>query len=192
MKRRTLIAGLGSLTASGVFAVGSGAFTSVSAQRTVTVETAADFSALLNLTQRGTGERSEFDGTPSQLEFNLPGDDEGGYPTGNPTDPAGLGTDSVYRFGRDAKGDVAGLFSIENQGTQPVHVYSTQTQTGGVPEVTMYNVENGGLLTESSPSNSLSVGDGVLCGLEVDTHGVPVQESEYDVTLTINAVAADD
>jgi len=192
MNRRTLIAGFGSLTASSMLAMGTGAFTSVSANRTVSVQTASDYDAFLTLTQRGVGERSEMDGTPSQLEFELPGDDEDEHPSGNPTDPQGLGTDSVYRFGRDAKGEASGLFSVENQGTQPVQIYSTQSETSGVPEVTMYDVETGNRLTAGSPSSPLPTGNRLLCGLEVDTHGVPVREAEYDVTLTINAVATDD
>ena len=192
MKRRRLIAALGGVMAGSSIIFSTSAFTSVSANRTVTVETAADYEALLALTQRGYGERSKLDGAPSQLSFELPGDDEDEYPTGNPTDPEGLGTDSVYRFGQDAKGKVTGLFSVENLGTQPVEVYSTQAETAGVPDVTMYDVETGNLLTSDSPSGSLSPGDLLLCGLEVDTHGVPVREAEYDVTLTINAVAADD
>jgi hypothetical protein len=190
MNRRTLIASLGSLTASSMFAVGSGAFTSVSAERTVTVETASDYEALLGLTERGSGLRSKTDG--GRLIFELPGGSEDEYPTGNPTNPSGLGSDSVYRFGQDAGSGPTGLFGVENLGTQPVEVYSTQTETSGVPEVTMYDVESGNLLTKASPSTLLSSGNQLLCGLEVNTHGVPVQETEYDVTLTINAVAADE
>ncbi|WP_239685502.1 hypothetical protein [Halolamina pelagica] len=186
------MAGLGSLTAGSVLAVGSGAFTSVSARRTVSVQTAADYESLLGLTQIGAGERSELDGTPSQLEFTLPGDDEDEYPSQDPTNPQGLGTDSVYRFGQDAGAETSGLFAVENLGTQPVQVYSTQSDTSGVPEVTMYNVETGNLLTKNSPSATLPTANRLLCGLEVDTHGVPVRETEYDVTLTITAVAAGD
>ena len=192
MHRRTLLAGLGSLTVGSTFTMGTGAFTSISTDRTVSVQTAADNEAFLALNQRGAGERSEMDGSPSQLEFGLPGDDEDEYPTRNPTNPEGLGRDSVYRFGKDAKGGVSGLFSVENQGTQPVQIYSTQSETSGVPEVTMYDVETGNRLTEGSPSTPLPTGNQLLCGLEVDTHGVSVREAEYDVTLTINAVAAGD
>lgn len=190
MKRRTLIAGLGSLTASSALAVGSGAFTSVSAERSVSVSVADDGYAFLRLNERGSGERSETDG--GTLEFSIPGDDEGEYPSGDPTDPEGLGTDSVYRFGADAAQDEAGLFAVRNQGTQPVEVYSTQDSTDGVPSVTMFDMDSGDLLTESSPSAPLGVGAGPLvCGLEIDTHGVPIQDDAYDIGLTINAVATD-
>jgi hypothetical protein len=57
----------------------------------------------------------------------------------------------------------------------------------------MYNVDTGNLLTESSPSSQLGVGSAPLvCGLEIDTHGVPIRDEEYDVDLTINAVATGD
>jgi len=175
-----------------MFTMSTGAFTSVSATRMVSVQTTGDASALLTLKQRGSGERSEMDGTPSKLEFELPGDDEDEYPAGNPTNPEGLGTDSVYRFGKDAGSGVSGLFSVKNRGTQPVQIYSTQSNTSGVPEVTMYDVGTGNLLEETSPSSEVSPGNQLLCGLEVDTHGVPVRDTEYDVTLTINAVTVND
>jgi len=123
-------------------ALGTGAFTSVSAERSVTIDTADDAYAFLRLNERGGGERSEIDG--GTLVFNIPGDDESGYPSENPTDPEGLGTDSVYRFGEDAAHDEAGLFAIRNQGTQPVNVYSTQRRpkvcrrsqcTTSIPEI---------------------------------------------------------
>lgn len=82
---------------------------------------------------------------------------------------------------------------MQNRRTQPIKVYSTQETTEGVPSVTMYNVDTGDLLTESSPSSQLGVGSGPLvCGLEIDTHGVPIQDAAYNVDLIINAVAAGD
>lgn len=188
MKRRTVIAGFGSLAASGALAVGSGAFTAVSAGRTVSVSVAPDDSALLKLTERGDGRRSFEDGETLGFDFPSPDEDEYGG-----TDPAGLGTDSVYRFGSDASHDESGLFDVANQGTEPVDIYSTDDADSGEPSITMYNVATGNLLTEGSPYSGLDVGDDpLLCGLEIDTHGVPVQEDdEYEVTLTINAVASD-
>jgi len=181
MKRRNLIGLIGTLAGTG--AVGSGAFTSVSADRSVSVSLADDDEAFLRLTERGTGRRSYVDG--STIGFDIPSPDEDEY---GGTDPEGVGTDSVYRFGGDVSHDEAGLFGVENQGTQPVRVYSTQPNRENVPDVTMYDVENGELLSESSPSGSLGVGDKLLCGIEIDTHGVPIREEEYDLTITINAV----
>ncbi|CQH61771.1 uncharacterized protein HHUB_3541 [Halobacterium hubeiense] len=189
MKRRTLIAGLGTLTVSSIFAVGSGAFTSVSAERTVTVDVADDNRALLKLEEVGSGRRSFKDG--STVAFDIPSPEEDDY---GGTDPEGVGTDSVYRFGGDAAHDRTGLFTVANQGTQSVEVYATQQSTEGVPTVVMYDAETGDRLTKSSPSDPLAVGgDPLPCGLEIDTHGVPVKEDdpEYEVTLTITAVATD-
>jgi hypothetical protein len=191
MKRRRFISALGGLAGVGSVIVGSGAFNFANVERSVSIDVADDAYAFLRLNERGSGERSEIDG--GKLKFNIPGDDEAAYPTGNPTDPDGLGTDSVYRFGADASHDESGLFGVRNQGTQPVEVYSTQETTEGVPSVTMYDVETGDLLTESSPSSELGVGAGPLvCGLEIDTHGVPIRDEAYDVDLTINAVVPGD
>lgn len=191
MKRRRYLTALGGLAGASSLAVGSGAFNFANVERNVSIDVADDAYAFLRLNERGSGDRSEIDG--GTLEFNIPGDEESGYPTGNPTDPEGIGTDSVYRFGGDAAHDEAGLFAVRNQGTQPVKVYSTQETTEDLPSVTMYNVETGELLTESSPSPQLGVGSGPLvCGLEIDTHGVPIQNEEYDVDLIINAIAIGD
>lgn len=188
MRRRRFITALGGATGVGSLVFGSGAFNFANVERSVSISVVDDRDAFLRLTQRGTGERSEVDGNPDTLAFNIPGDDEDEY---GGTDPDGLGTDSIYRFGEDAAHDESGLFGVENQGTQPVEVFSTQETTAGVPSVTMFDVETGNLLTESSPSGPVTVGEQLVCGLEIDTHGVPVQEDEYDVTLTINAVATD-
>ncbi len=188
MRRRRFVAALSGLAGTGSLIVGSGAFNVADVERSVAVDVVDDDDAFLRLTQRGTGRRSYEDGDPETVGFDIPGPDEGDY---GGTDPEGLGTDSVYRFGSDAAHDEPGLFAVENQGTQPVEVYSTQETTDGVPSVTMYDVETGNLLTESSPSELLEVGESLACGLEIDTHGVSVREDEYDVTLTINAHAAD-
>lgn len=186
MKRRRVLAGVGTLAGVGGLGLGTGAFTSVSAERNVSVAVADDDQAFLKLTQRGGGRRSYADGNKETVGFDIPGPDEDDY---SGTDPEGVGSDSVYRFSSDAAHDEQGLFGITNQGTQPVEIFSTQATTSGVPSVTIYDVETGDLLTESSPSDPLTVGEQLLCGLEVDTHGV--ETAEYDVTLTINAVAPD-
>lgn len=189
MRRRRFVTALGGLAGTGSLVVGSGAFNFANVERSVSVDVVNDDDAFLRLTQRGSGRRSYEDGTPETIGFDIPGPDEEDY---GGTDPEGLGTDSIYRFGDDAAHDVTGLFAVENQGTRPVKVYSTQETTDGVPSVTMYDVETGALLTESSPSDSLGVGDELICGLEIDTHGVPVREDEYDVTIVVNAKAIDD
>lgn len=186
MKRRQVLGALSALT-SGVV-VGTGAFTSVSAERTVSVRVADDDEALLKLTQRGDGRRSYSDGGPETVGFDIPGPSESAY---GGTDPEGVGTDSVYRFSGDGGHDEPGLFGAVNQGTQPVEIYSTQQTTDGIPEVALYDIETGSVLTEASPSQPIDVGNQLLCGLEVDTSGVDIQQTPYNVTLSINALGID-
>lgn len=185
MRRRTFIAGLGATAFGGSAIVGSGAFTSVEAGRSITVEVEDDHSAFLVLDEIDEGERADLDG--GQLKFQFPGQSEDEYPDGDETDPDGVGSDSVYRFSSDAGGDGPGLFEVGNQGTQPVEIYSMQADTEGVPSVTMFDVETGELLTAGDPSEPIGVGETLLAGLQIDTHDVDVDS--YDVVLTIHATA---
>ncbi|MFC4825794.1 hypothetical protein ACFO9K_16180 [Halorussus aquaticus] len=162
----------------------------MSGERTVTVKTADDNNAFLALYEQGEGRRSYKDG--DVVGFDIPSPDEDEYPEGAPTDPDGLGTDSVYRFGKDAAGDDKGLFRIENQGTQAVKVYSEASSTDEQPSITAFDVETGRRLTEGTPSDLLGVGDSLYCGLEIDTHGVGVRDEEYEATLTIVAEAPEE
>lgn len=183
MKRRKYLLGLGSTVGLGTI-IGSGAFSSVSANRDVTVAVEEDYQAYLRLTQRGSGGRSYADGPASTVGFNIPGGDDDEY---GGTDPDGVGRDSVYRFSEDAAGDESGLFGIENQGTATVRVYGSQADAADVPTVKIFNVESGDLLTQASQSEPLDSGESILCGLEIDTHGVDVREDVYDISLFINA-----
>jgi len=51
MQRRKFIAGLGSLAAAGAAGIGTGAFTSVQADRTLSIDTAGDADAFLSITK---------------------------------------------------------------------------------------------------------------------------------------------
>ena len=72
-----------------------------------------------------------------------------------------------------------------------MEVFSTQQDSSGEPSVALYDVDTGELLTEDNPSEALSVGNGILCGLEIDTHGITIADElkEFSITLTINAAA---
>lgn len=184
MKRRTLIASFGGLTAGSVFAVGSGAFTSVRTERSVTVETANDNDARLRFKQLGDGKRSVEDGTPERVEFSFPGLEER---LDNPG--LGLGPNSVYEFDRDAgesddTDPVEGLMRIENQGTQPVEVYSKHA-TGSELEIELYDVTDSNETALRDDPVTLAVGEYVDVGFRIRTFDT---ESEtFDETLTIIA-----
>lgn len=188
MNRRSFLGGLTALASVVGLTFGSGAFTTSRVNRDVLVDLVEDNEAYLALEELGYGGRSVQDG--GQLRFSIPGVFEETY---NSNSPSGVGTDSVYRFGSDADGSPRkGLFAVENHGTQPVSIYSTQRDTEGVPKVRMYDVETGDLLTEGSPSSPLGVGDRLRGGLEIDTRDAQVQQEGYALSLLINAVAVDE
>ncbi|WP_246987440.1 hypothetical protein [Halorientalis marina] len=116
MKRRKFLIGTGALAAGSAAAVGSGAFTSVSAARTVDVNVAGDDSALLAL--------APCDGP------------NGEYATANGADPGGDNSDALDEIGSDYQFElnipnlnpnaftrIDNVFEVTNQGTQPVVVY---------------------------------------------------------------------
>ncbi|WP_137284858.1 hypothetical protein [Halorussus salinisoli] len=186
MKRRRFIVGLGGLAAGAGVTLGTGAFTSTSANRRLEVQTADDNEALLALTQLGDGKRSIEDDTPEKVEFSLPGLEE------RLDDPdLGLGTDSVYEFDRDADESeqsepVEGLLRIENRGTQPVEVYS-EHETDSELEVELYDVDDPDETALRDDPATLGVGDSVDVGFRVRTFGASVDT--FDETLTIVAEA---
>mgnify|MGYP000227021016 CR=1 FL=1 len=188
MKRRTLIAGIGSLTAGSVFAVGSGAFTSVQASRTVTVETAGDNDALLRLQQLGSGYRSSETGTPEQVKFSFPGFQE------RLADPdLGLGVDSVYEFDRDAdesdtSDSTTGLLRIGNRGTQPVVVYSKHESANDI-SIELFDVTDPDRAALRDDPIRLGTGDFVDVGFRIQTFDAEV--GTFDETLTVVAEKPD-
>lgn len=191
MERRQILTGIGGLGAFAGLGLGTGAFTSVSANRTVSVDVEEDSDAFLKLQEVGSGKRSVTDG--GKLELNIPGNDEGQYPEGDETNPDGVAPDSVYKFGADAGGDPGdGLFKVTNQGTQPVDVYGADGSDADEPSVAIFDVDTGAVLTETDPFESLGIGDTLHCGIRLDTHGVDVQNSAYDVPMLVNAHAASD
>jgi hypothetical protein len=110
MQRRKLLAAMGSIAAGGAAAVGTGAFTSVSAERSVDVNVADDADALLAI------RRDTRDGeTPNAQEYV---DVSGGTVSIDLT-----GTDSgATGVNDEATTVIDDLLAIENQGTQGVYV----------------------------------------------------------------------
>lgn len=193
MQRRNFILGLGATATGAAGVVGSGAFSSVEADREITVDVERDAEAFLTLVPNGGGNRSDV--SDDLLKFRLPSLQETGAGNHgnepNPQNPQGLGADSVYRFGKDAAADAEPpLFQAKNRGTQPVRVFGTPEEAGDKPTVRIFEVENGDLLTEESPSEEVEVGHDIGLGLEVDTHGL--ETDFYETVVTITALANDE
>ncbi|WP_251343383.1 hypothetical protein [Haloplanus halophilus] len=182
MKRRDYLVGLTGIAAGTSFTLGTGAFTSTTAHRSLEVSTAADSEAMLRLTQRGAGRRSTVNGgDPQQVEFEFPGRDA--------SDDLGLGVDSVYEFDIDAgeagrSSPIAGLLRIENRGNEPVEVYSTH-ETASDLEIELYDVTDDDETALRDDPAVLDIGEFVDVGFRIRTHGAGI--GTFDETLTIVA-----
>jgi hypothetical protein len=107
MERRKFVLGVGALAAGGAAAVGSGAFTSVQAERDITVDTANDANAYVGIAPYN-GPNGQYasvnnDGTVS-LDF-----------TSNDND-------SDTGLNAQAKVNIENVLQITNNGTDPVYV----------------------------------------------------------------------
>jgi hypothetical protein len=108
MQRRKFIAGMGSLAAAGAAGIGTGAFTSVEADRTVNVEVADDASAYLAL-EKSDGPNAAYASTSGdELSINV-------------TDAAS--NEGATGLNDNALTIVRDIFKITNQGTQDVFVW---------------------------------------------------------------------
>ncbi|WP_137284857.1 hypothetical protein [Halorussus salinisoli] len=122
MDRRKFLIGAGSLAAGSAAAIGTGAFTSVSANRKLTVETADDADALLAMEAEDTKNGDEYvDETGNAISIDI-------------------STDNGDGVNDDATTYVNDLLKITNQGTQNVYVWAQ-----GLPDgVRMYHDSTSG------------------------------------------------
>lgn len=111
MQRRKFIAGVGSLAAGAAAVTGTGAFTSVSANRAAQVNIAGDSSALLALDDSNSTNANYVEYTSNDEAYLNLESDNGQLSQ----DPSGINT--------DADTGIKDLFRVRNQGTQPVFVY---------------------------------------------------------------------
>lgn len=193
MNRRNVLMGLGGLVAGGGALLGTGAFTTVEADRTVTVNAAGDASALLALAQAGNGTASDVVNTQNGLlviNFGAAGTADG------------VNLDALTTVGEVSDTTDDGAFdtvvtpalTITNNGTQTVDVDfnigfnsgQTNLPTGTVPgDVLKLWTDAGG--TESINSgdfgnlventlSGLESGNSVNVALQIDTVGLDTQD----------------
>ncbi|GAB6860294.1 hypothetical protein ACFR97_12495 [Haloplanus litoreus] len=176
MNRRRLLQSIGLLAGGSAFSVGSGAFTSTSAQRTVDIAVADDEDAYLAMNPSSDsdyGRAAEFgDG---QVIFSIPGFNES---TPGDTRGEGVGPDSVYTFGE--------LLTIRNQGDNTVEVWSKPGNL--VPAIDHLSLidsgEDGTVLDQQSNAVVLTPGESFEAGLFIDTGS---DLGSFDVSLSILA-----
>lgn len=165
------------MTAGMATALGSGAFSSVEANRSVTVNVASDDQAYLALTPVSDGSANagySITNSENELELRFNGE--------NPdTNGTGVGTDSKYYFDN--------VFAIRNQGTQPVDVYATY-DTQNLNDLAIYesSEDTRTLLDSANGAIEVTVGEEIVCGMYIDTRNVST--NDYDEQLTIVAEAS--
>lgn len=174
MNRRKFVAGLGALAASGGAAIGTGAFTSVTANRTVSVNVSDEAQAYLGIEQ-GPAPNGDFASEASgtgevAMDFN----------DSITTDPEGSGTG----VGQDSTYDFDAVFTVSNQGTQTVYTEITDvTYAGGYNNdddndgdddgvtIEFYVVDGGSreVINGSNASLELGVGSSADIGVRIKT-----------------------
>ena len=173
MQRRNFLIGAAGTAIGGSALVGSGAFTSVTAERDVEVAVAEDADAFLSLSPSDGANAAAFaeqTGDEETIEFDIDEDAEG-------VDGSGLNPNATTV--------IAEIFDIENQGTQEVGVQVTADLgdlgdgeftifTGGEPDDDL-----------SDGWESLGTGEPLSVGVEIVT-GDP---ADLDGTVTIEADA---
>jgi hypothetical protein len=110
MQRRKFIAGMGSLAAAGAAGIGTGAFTSVTAERGVNVNVASDANAYLGLDQ--------ISGEPNSQDYTSINDGELKLFDTGTVDGSGFNLDAVTL--------VDNLFKIKNQSNQGQYVWLSE------------------------------------------------------------------
>jgi len=169
--------GLGALTAGGSAAFGTEAFTSVEAQRNVDVTVAGDQSAFVAIKALGSQNAVKYvsEEGDETIQLNLD-DDSRGSGGGVP---------------QDAVTQVEELFSVINQGSQPVAVYFTDNSDAVTfrKSNSANNLDDtGSSLEGASDSVVLGVGEQVKIGMTVDTREVSENGQLLDdVTMVADA-----
>jgi hypothetical protein len=166
MQRRKFIAGLGSLAAAGAAGIGTGAFSTASADRTVDVSVAADSNGFVEISALNGNYASGTDDGQLELDFNS---DSGlGIFNG---DAQGLNPDSEFNFDE--------VFRIANiSGTGDMRV---------VIEANGFELESLELTADGSDSTGVSAGTSLLASDYNDVDNLPklVQPDSVDVDMKI-------
>ncbi|WP_434522742.1 hypothetical protein [Halorubrum sp. AS12] len=202
--RRSVLIGLGGLVAGGGAILGTGAFDTVEAQRTVSVETTGDADALLGLTPATRGDDGD-------NEYVTQEDETISIDLTDSDDASGLN--------RNARTTLRNLVQVTNQGTQTVDTlgleFSDAPDEITVSDTFSFTVDysdddgedmvahpgdnNGAaniLTDQNNIPSELPPGRAVSFGLEIDLIDGGTSENDLpdneDYTLTITAEAASD
>lgn len=174
VKSRTVVFALFTIAGAIALAIGTGAFSTVAADRTVDVQTAGDDSALLQLTVHSgpNGLYAQQTGA-GQIEILLDG---------------GLGPSGGVNL--NASTTIRDVFNITNQGSQAVGVWIVKSGPRS-SLVTFENATGSALDNSSAAAQTLAVGATIEVTIVIDTTGQNLAAGDVILeSITVHADAA--
>jgi len=154
----------------------SGAFTSVSAERTVSVNVADDANALLGLEGNSSSDNANYVTTENgQVVIDL---DQ----TVSPGGGSGVNKNATTRFDH--------LLNVSNQGSQTATITAelSGSTPAGVTSVSLYDSNDGSSIGPGS-GNPIGAGNQMSLGLEIVTDDT-ASTGSFNMTIVINATAS--
>lgn len=176
MKRRTAILGLGGLVASGGLAAGTGAFTSVEADRNMSVEVVDDTDAYLS------PEPLNEDGEPAT---SGPQPNAQEQPYARVDEDTGRLTLIFDSLNPDAETIVRKVFQVSNEGTQEVGVFFGK-EGEETSAVEFYDQDGNRLDVDENNAVRVGTGERIKVDIEFNTHGISSGTDVLD-TLILKA-----
>ncbi len=171
--RKNVLIGLGLIIAIGGAVIGSGAFSTVQADRGVSVQTAGDADAYLAITPGDGYDNSAYitnDSDTGTLTFDLG--------QNGPTTNDGTG------FNQNATTTLDGMVNLTNQGENAVEV-GVGDSSSGMGSSTTVELENAEVTFEMSDGNTVSLNPGksATINVTVDTTGSYSGDPSANVTI---------
>jgi hypothetical protein len=166
MGRKGKLFGLLAVFAAIGLVTASGAFTTVSAERTASVNVAGDANALLALEPADTPNGDEYAGTSNdQLEIEL-------------------ATENAEGVNPNAVTEIDSVFRITNQGSQEVNVsISDSSSSDNSDAVTFHN----GSTNLESGGKDIGTGESIIVSIRVDTTETDGTSLIDEITITAEA-----
>lgn len=181
LNRRNTLIGLGTIVAGGGAALGTGAFSSVEADRSVTVQTAGDSDALLRLEPNNDYDGEIITGGDGdQLEINIFGEDSSGGDIAT--------TEGASGVNQNAATTIEDLVDMTNQGTETINEISFSVSGGGDDILSV--------VPEEITSADMDPGDTESFGIEIDltdddsdavTEDGDINDGNFEPVITIEA-----
>jgi hypothetical protein len=151
MARRTRLLAVFALFVAAMLVVGSGAFSTVQADRTVDVDVADDDAALLELRPHSGANGAYASLNGGELEI-------------------GFGSVAADGVNQNATTTIGDVFNVTNQGTQTVSVYVTET--GTYPGTVTFETADGTRIDGGSANAvPVAVGETIEVTIKIDTTG---------------------